>query len=74
MTLDTHTDSDFFIFLFYEQSYAYLGELLPFVPTAEFCANPIDNSTTFGILEPGIFYGEFFIYYIFYNTLCKLFW
>ena len=28
-------------------------EILPLVPTAEFCTIPTDNSTTFGILKLG---------------------
>ena len=36
--------------IFSRQSCNYLTQILRLAPTAEFCANPTDDSTTFGIL------------------------
>ena len=47
----THTNSDFLKITNNPALICYLPELLPFAPTAELCASPRDNRTTFGILE-----------------------
>ena len=53
----THTHSILFLF-FKEQSCAYLVELLPLMPAAEFCASLTNNSTTFSIFKFGTFHGN----------------
>ena len=50
----THADSNFF----HEQSCTYVAEIQPLTHTAEFCASPTDNSTTFSILELGTLSGN----------------
>ena len=44
--------------ILYEQSCTDLAEILPPAPTAQFCASPVDNSTTFSILQLGILHGN----------------
>ena len=53
----THTHSILFLF-FKEQSCAYLVELLPLMPAAEFCASLTNNSTTFSIFKFGTFHSN----------------
>ena len=43
---------------FKQQSCVYVAEIQPLVPTAVLCTILMDNSTAFGILEPGILQGN----------------
>ena len=45
--------------ILYEQSWTYLAEILPLAHAAGVCASLTDNSTTFGILEPGTLHGMY---------------
>ena len=45
---------------FLKNNPAILVKILPLAPIAEFCASPMDNSTTFGIFELGTLHGSIF--------------
>ena len=50
----THADSK----KFREHSCTYVVQIQPLAHTAEFCASPMDNSTTFSILKLGTLHGN----------------
>ena len=46
------------VIFFHEQPCTYVAEIQPLTHTAELCASPTDNSTTFSILELGTLSGN----------------